>query len=251
MTAGAPRTAARQTVDPRTAAPRPRVVLASASPRRRDLLAALGLPFEVRPVDLDETPRPGEEPRAYVSRLALEKAEAGARPGELVLAADTVVVLPGEDEAAGGGAAAGGAAARPGLGGPSLLGKPSGPAEAEAMLARLAGREHLVFTGVALLEMADGAAGEGATAAARRAAAVEESRVRIAALDATDVAWYVATGEPLDKAGAYAIQGIGALFVEAVEGNYTNVVGLPLPAVYRLFTELGHDLRDFLTEPQR
>lgn len=238
MTAGAPRTAA----SPRTVAPRPRVVLASASPRRRDLLAALGLSFEVRPVGLDETPRPGEEPRAYVSRLAVEKAEAGARPGELVLAADTVVVL--EEEGAG----EGGAAARPG-GAPRLLGKPSGPAEAEAMLARLAGREHLVFTGVALLELPEHGAGQGgAAAAARRATAIEESRVRLAALDAADIAWYVATGEPLDKAGAYAIQGIGALFVEAVEGNYSNVVGLPLPAVYRLFAELGHDLRE-LIEP--
>jgi septum formation protein len=204
-------------------APRPRVVLASASPRRRDLLAALGLPFEVRPVDLDETPRPGEEPRAYVVRLAAEKAAADARPGELVLAADTVVVLEGE-----------------GGGGPELLGKPRDPAEAEAMLARLAGREHVVFTGVALLAAAaDGRGGP------RLATAVEESRVRIAALDAAEIAWYVATGEPLDKAGAYAVQGIGALFVEAIEGNYSNVVGLPLPTVRRLFAELGYDLRDF------
>jgi septum formation protein len=202
------------------------VVLASASPRRRDLLAALGLPFAVRPVDLDETPRPGEAPRDYVSRLAVEKAAADARPGELVLAADTVVVLEG------------------GGGGPQLLGKPGSPREAEAMLARLAGREHVVFTGVALLAAADGGGG-----APRRAAAVEESRVRLAPLGEAEIAWYVATGEPLDKAGAYAIQGIGALFVEAVEGNYTNVVGLPLPAVYKLFAQLGHDLRDFLTEP--
>ena len=210
---------------PAARAPRPRVVLASASPRRRELLAALGLPFAVRPVDLDETPRPGEAPRDYVSRLAAEKAAADARPGELVLAADTVVVL----EEAGGE--------------PQLLGKPGGPEEAEAMLARLAGREHVVFTGVALLAAADGVGGP------RRAAAVEESRVRLAPLGPAEIAWYVATGEPLDKAGAYAIQGIGALFVEAVEGNYTNVVGLPLPAVYRLFAELGHDLRDYLTEP--
>jgi septum formation protein len=204
-------------------APRPRVVLASASPRRRDLLAALGLPFEARPVDLDETPRPDEEPRAYVARLAAEKAAADARPGELVLAADTVVVLPGEK----------------GGGGPELLGKPRDPTEAEAMLARLAGREHVVFTGVALLAARDGRGGP------RLATAVEESRVRIAALDAAEIAWYVATGEPHDKAGAYAIQGIGALFVEAIEGNYSNVVGLPLPAVRRLFAELGYDLRDF------
>ncbi|HUO85957.1 MAG TPA: Maf family protein [Thermoanaerobaculia bacterium] len=201
--------------------PLPRVVLASASPRRRDLLAALGLTFDVRPVDLDETPRQGEEPRAYVARLAGEKAAADVRPGELVLAADTVVVLPGEP--------------------PELLGKPGGAAEAEAMLARLAGREHTVLTGVALTS---GEVGVGPPAVV-----VEESRVRIAALGPQEIAWYVATGEPLDKAGAYAIQGIGALFVEAVRGNYSNVVGLPLPAVFRLFAGAGHDLRDFLTVP--
>jgi septum formation protein len=198
--------------------PLPRVVLASASPRRRDLLAALGLTFDVRPVDLDETPLPGEDPRAYVARLAGEKAAADVRPGELVLAADTVVVLPGEP--------------------PELLGKPGGPAEAEAMLARLAGREHTVLTGVSL---AGGEAGGGPPPVV-----VEESRVRIATLGPRDIAWYVATGEPLDKAGAYAIQGIGALFVETVDGNYSNVVGLPLPAVARLFAGAGHDLRDFL-----
>jgi septum formation protein len=207
----------------------PAIVLASASPRRRELLAALGLPFAVRPVDLDETPRPGEAPRAYVARLAVEKAAAAdSHHGELVLAADTVVVLPGEGED----------------GGPALLGKPADPAEAEAMLARLAGREHVVFTGVALVGGGDGAAGGG-----RRAVAIEESRVRIAPLGPDEIAWYVATGEPLDKAGAYAIQGIGALFVEAVEGNYSNVVGLPLPAVSRLFRELGYDLTDFLALP--
>ncbi|HEX2165040.1 MAG TPA: Maf family protein [Thermoanaerobaculia bacterium] len=202
---------------------RPRVVLASASPRRRDLLAALGLPFEVRPVDLDETPRPGEEPRAYVVRLAAEKAAADARPGELVLAADTVVVLPGPDRR------------------PELLGKPADPSEAETMLARLAGRGHTVHTGVALLEGGGG----------RRAVAVDESQVEIAPLTPAEIAWYVATGEPLDKAGSYAIQGIGALFVERVSGNYTNVVGLPLPTVRRLFATLGHDLRDFLPSPER
>ncbi|HEX6203318.1 MAG TPA: Maf family protein [Thermoanaerobaculia bacterium] len=207
---------------------RPAIVLASASPRRRELLAALGLPFAVRPVDLDETPRPGEAPRAYVARLAVEKAAAAdSHAGELVLAADTVVVLPGEGED----------------GGPALLGKPADPAEAEAMLARLAGREHVVFTGVALV------GGDGAGGGGRRAVAIEESRVRIAPLGPDEIAWYVATGEPLDKAGAYAIQGIGALFVEAVEGNYSNVVGLPLPAVYQLFRELGYDLRSFLAVP--
>lgn len=188
------------------------LVLASASPRRSRLLRSLGLTFTVRPVDLDETPLPGEEPRDYVLRLAREKARARAHPGELVLAADTVVVLDG-----------------------ALLGKPADAAEAVAMLGRLAGREHTVLTGVAACE--PGAGGE--------RSAVESSRVRIAPLGEAEIRWYVGTGEPLDKAGSYAVQGLGALFVEAVYGNYTNVVGLPLPAVRRLVAELGHELLGF------
>lgn len=200
----------------------PRLVLASASPRRRELLASLGLEFTVRPVDLDETPRPGEEPSRYVLRLAREKARARAEPGELVLAADTVVVLDGE-----------------------LLGKPSGPEEARRMLGRIAGRRHTVFTGVALLERGGEAGGGGD----REATEVVASEVEIAPLTGEEIDWYVATGEPLDKAGSYAIQDRGALFVESVEGNYTNVVGLPLPAVYRLAAELGHDLRRRMSAP--
>jgi len=196
----------------------PRLVLASASPRRRELLASLGLDFTVRPVDLDETPLDGEAAPDYVLRLAREKARARAEPGELVLAADTVVVHDGE-----------------------LLGKPAGPEEARRMLARLAGRRHTVFTGVALLEA--GPAGGGGAAGDREVAEVVASDVEIAPLSAEEIDWYVATGEPLDKAGAYAIQDLGALFVDSVRGNYTNVVGLPLPAVYRLAAALGHDLR--------
>ena len=127
-----------------------------------------------------------------------------------MLGADTIVVLDGE-----------------------LLGKPRDPEHAGWMLGRIAGCEHAVFTGVALQE--DG----------RHAAAVEESRVRIAALSAAEIAWYVGTGEPLDKAGSYAVQGLGALFVESIAGNYSNVVGLPIPATRRLFGRLGYDLRDF------
>src|SRR5262245_22025141 len=192
--------------------PLPRLVLASASPRRRELLSGLGLDFEVRPVDLDETPLPGEEPRPYVLRLAREKAAARAAPGELVLAADTIVVLDGE-----------------------LLGKPRDPEDARRMLAKIAGREHTVFTGIALEEPGDGGDGGDGRDAGRRAAAIEESRVRMASLSAAEIGWYVGTGEPLDKAGSYAVQGLGALLVEAVSGNYTNVVGLPLPATRRLF----------------
>jgi septum formation protein len=194
----------------------PALVLASASPRRRELLGGLGLAFTVRPVDLDETPLPGEEPRAYVLRLSREKAAARTEPGELVLAADTIVVLDGD-----------------------LLGKPRDEQDARRMLGRIAGREHTVLTGVALREM--GHAGRDL----RQAAVVETSRVRMAAMSPEQIAWYVTTGEPLDKAGSYAVQGLGALFVEEVFGNYTNVVGLPLPATYRLFAELGYDLRSF------
>ncbi len=187
----------------------PRLVLASASPRRRELLAALGLAPAVRPAAVDETPLAGEPAADCVLRLARAKAEAAANPGELVLAADTLVVLDGE-----------------------ILGKPAGADEAAAMLARLAGRDHLVLTGVAVRD-----ADAGATAGA-----VESTRVTLGSLDAPRISAYVATGEPLDKAGAYAIQGLGALFVERIDGNYSNVVGLPLPLTRRLFAELGFDL---------
>jgi septum formation protein len=194
----------------------PALVLASASPRRRELLSGLGVAFTVRPVDLDESPRPGELPHAYVLRLAREKAAARVEAGELVLAADTIVVVDGQ-----------------------LLGKPRDEADARRMLGTIAGREHTVLTGVALHEKGKGEGEDG------RAATVESSRVRMAAMSAAEIAWYAATGEPLDKAGSYAVQGLGALFVEEVFGNYTNVVGLPLPATFRLFAELGYDLRAF------
>lgn len=192
--------------------PLPSLILASSSPRRRELLGSLGLRFTVRAVDLDESPLSGESPAETVLRLAIAKAAARADPGELVLAADTLVVIEGE-----------------------LLGKPKDPADARRMLGRIAGREHTVLTAVALEEPGRG----------RRTAAVASSRVRMAALSSEEIDWYVETGEPLDKAGSYAIQDLGALFVEEVAGNYTNVVGLPLPLTYRLFRELGYDLRDF------
>lgn len=163
-------------------------------------------------MDLDETPGAGEPPEETVLRLAREKAAAQAAPGELVLAADTVVVIDGE-----------------------LLGKPRDPEDARRMLARIAGREHTVLTGVALEEPGRN----------RRTSALESSRVRMTALTHEEIEWYVATGEPLDKAGSYAIQGLGALLVEEVHGNYTNVVGLPLPLTRRLFRELGWELLDF------
>jgi septum formation protein len=190
----------------------PALILASGSPRRRDLLEGLGLAFRVRPVDLDEAPLEGEDPSGYVTRLAAAKARARVGADEVTLAADTIVVLDSE-----------------------LLGKPRHPAEAREMLGRLAGREHQVLTGVAVY---DGASEE-------LAVGVDASKVGIAALTDEEIAWYVATGEPLDKAGSYAIQDLGALFVERVEGNYTNVVGLPLPLTYRLFGQLGYNLLSF------
>jgi septum formation protein len=192
--------------------PLPSLVLASSSPRRRELLAALGLRFTVRAVDLDETPLEGEDPRDTVLRLARAKAAATAHPGELVLAADTDVVIDG-----------------------GLLGKPRDPEDARRMLGRIAGREHTVLTGVALEEPGRD----------RRASDLASSSVRMASLSPAEIDWYVATGEPLDKAGSYAVQGLGALFVEEVHGNYTNVVGLPLPLVRRLLREMGYDLREF------
>jgi septum formation protein len=184
-------------------------VLASASPRRRELLAGLGLAFTVRAADVDESALAGEAPAAYVRRLAAVKARARAEAGELVLGADTTVVVDGE-----------------------MLGKPRDAADARRMLASIAGREHTVLSGVALYEAASG----------REESLVETTGVRMSGLSRREIAWYAATGEPLDKAGAYAVQGLGALFVEAVHGSYTNVVGLPLPATRRLFGALGYDL---------
>jgi septum formation protein len=200
-----------------------RIVLASASPRRRELLTAIGLGFEVRPATIDESPLAGETPRAHVERVALGKARAVGAAGELVLAADTVVVIDG-----------------------AILGKPRDTADARRMLGLLQGREHRVLTAVVLREVAAGAAVAGRGAPSdREAFAVEESTVRLRPLGAGEIAWYVATGEPADKAGSYALQGIGGLFVTAVTGSSSNVIGLPLHVVWELFERLGRDLRDF------
>ena len=192
----------------------PSLVLASASPRRSALLGELDLVFTVRPPQTDESPLPYERPPDLVARLAAEKARATIHPGEIVLAADTIVVIDNE-----------------------ILGKPSGPAEARSMLARLSGRDHEVYTGVALTD--------GAGEQSRIATRVERTQVRMRSMSSAEIAAYVAGGEPMDKAGAYAIQGWGAVYVEAITGNYTNVVGLPIPAVEACFRELGFDLGSF------
>ena len=197
---------------------RPVLVLASASPRRADLLAGLGVAFERRPADVDESHRDDETPSDYVQRLAETKAFAvPAANSELVLAADTVVLVDGK-----------------------LLGKPTHREDAAAMLSSLAGRDHVVLTGVCLRD----------ASADRSASEVDQTRVSMSPLSAAEIAWYVATGEPDDKAGSYAMQGLGALFVERIQGNASNVIGLPLPVVYRLFLRLGHDLKALCAAPK-
>jgi septum formation protein len=177
------------------------IVLASASPRRASLLQAIGLEFTVSPSDVDETALDGEAPGPMAERLARAKVTAvpPLPSPSLVIAADTVVVVDG-----------------------TLFGKPRDDADARRMLRMLSGRTHEVITAIAL-----------------RARPEEEiacesvtSRVTFAPLSEDEIAWYIATGEGADKAGAYALQGIGALFVTSVEGSYTNVIGLPLDRIY-------------------
>lgn len=190
----------------------PPLVLASGSPRRRELLARLRLRFEVDPPRREEGRRsPGEDPDAYAARISASKAAevAERRPDALVIAADTIVVL--EDE---------------------VLGKPADPAEARAMLARLSGREHAVHTGVTVLAP-DGAGASG----------TEVTRVRFRALQCEEIDAYVTTGEALDKAGAYGIQEYGATFVEGVSGCYFNVMGLPVVRLLALLDEVGWTYR--------
>jgi len=178
-----------------------RVVLASASPRRAELLQAAGIQFEVLPAHVDETPRPGEAPAIYVRRIAEAKATAVASRtnGRIVLAADTTVVV--DDE---------------------ILGKPESDDDAKRMLRLLSGRAHEVVTGVTL--MSNGAS----------STRVESTTVAFAPLTDEEIAWYVDTGEPRDKAGAYAIQGYASRFVTRINGSYSNVVGLPISLVYEL-----------------
>jgi septum formation protein len=181
------------------------LVLASASPRRAELLRAAGFEFVVRTADIDESRRAGESPREYVLRLAVEKARAVEhRADEVVLAADTTVVVDG-----------------------SILGKPVDEADARRMLRQLAGRAHDVLTGVCV--------SHGETVDAR----ADETRVSLLPMSEAEIGWYVGSGEPMDKAGAYGIQGRMSRFVSRIEGSYANVVGLPVALVHEMLVRVG------------
>jgi septum formation protein len=176
-----------------------RLILASASPRRAELLRAAGYEFEIVVADVDERVRDGEPPAEYVRRLAAEKSSAVMAADAIILGADTTVVVDGE-----------------------ILGKPRDDDEAAAMLRRLAGRHHEVLTGVSIRQ------------GAHEVGRVESTAVWFSVLTKEDIAWYVASGEGRDKAGAYAIQGLASRFIPRIEGSYANVVGLPVAVVAEL-----------------
>lgn len=186
-----------------------RLILASGSPRRAALLESLGLSFGVAVPDVDESRFPEEEPDHYVERVARLKVAAVDGSDAVVLAADTTVVHEGK-----------------------VLGKPAHPAEARRMLRHLSGDVHAVYTGVAV--SSDGVV----------SSVVDRSLVRMSELTDHEIDRYVATGEPLDKAGAYALQGLGGMFVEAVDGSPSNVIGLPLHVAVRLLRAHGIDPLD-------
>ena len=191
------------------------IVLASSSPRRKQLLELLGLRFDVAPADIDETWRNGEAPAVHAERLAREKAATVARPEALVVGADTIVVIGGE-----------------------ILGKPRDAGEARAMLRRLSGRDHEVFTAVA------------ATWRGKMSSGTNRTAVHVRPLDDGTIAAYVATGEPLDKAGAYGIQGYGAVLVERIDGDYFTVMGLGLGLFVDLLGPLGLEYRFASVRPR-
>ena len=185
---------------------RPRVILASASPRRRELLRLVGIEHEVRPADIDERYLPHETPPAHAERLAREKASAIDEDGAVTIGSDTIVVVDGD-----------------------VLGKPRDRAHAHEMLKRLSGRSHVVMTGVAVRWQG------------RVASGLEQVGVTFRALDDEEIERYIDTGEPMDKAGAYGIQGFGATIVERVDGDYFAVMGLALNRLVGLCRSLGLD----------
>jgi septum formation protein len=187
------------------------LILASASPRRRDLLALLGIPFRVQPADIDEVPPDGHSPEEIARTLAREKALAVARRQRsgIVIGADTIVVLAGE-----------------------ILGKPQDTQDALAMLRRLNGHEHQVVTGIAVLDVVDGRVVQEQCDAVR-------TRVWFRQVSEEHLRRYVGTGEPMDKAGAYGAQGYGSTLIERIEGCYFNVVGLPVSRLCAMLEEWG------------
>ncbi len=184
------------------------LILASASPRRAELLASAGFTFTVQTAEVDETPHPGEAPQTYVVRVARAKAQAIAarcrKSGSVVLGADTTVVVDGE-----------------------ILGKPEGREDAIRMLKSLSGRVHEVLTGLTVV------------AGSREESEVVTTRVRLLPITPDEITWYVETGEPDGKAGAYAIQGKAARFVDWIEGSWSNVVGLPVATVYQMLKKVS------------
>ena len=190
-----------------------RIILASESPRRRELLKLMGLEYEIITSNVEEAPPKHAAVADYVMALGLQKAQAVAamHPNDCVIGADTVVYLDGD-----------------------ILGKPHTPENAKKYLSRMQGRRHTVYTGLAVITrgVPD--------------VRVATTDVTFAPMSAAEIDWYVATGEPLDKAGAYGVQGPGGVFVERVEGNYFNVIGLPLPLLYRMLRDAG-----VLTEDHR
>jgi septum formation protein len=193
------------------------LVLASASPRRQELLRNAGLAFVVQPADIDERPLPGESPQAYCMRLAREKALTvfQSRPHDHVLGADTIVVV-----------------------GTQILGKPRDREDAFRMLRLLSGRSHTVSTGVCLV-----APGEVPIADPNVETSSESTLVTMTNPSEAEIRDYIATGEPMDKAGAYAIQGLASRWIPRIEGDYSNVVGLPLALVYSMLKNAGVEMR--------
>jgi septum formation protein len=197
-----------------------RLILASASPRRRELLAAAGIAFTAQSTDIPEIPNPGEEPRSFAERLAREKASviAAGNPNDAVLGADTIVVVDG-----------------------LILGKPVDVPDAERMLRLLSGRTHEVITAVCVIAPKQASENKNflkdTGAPANPDVRSESTQVTFAPLNEPEIAYYVSTGEPMDKAGAYGIQGIASRWIPRVEGDYSNVVGLPIALVYRMLRE--------------
>lgn len=187
----------------------PTIVLASASPRRSELLRAAGIEFTIRVADVDESLLHNEAPHDYVARLSHTKARAVAQPDEIVLGADTTVVI-----------------------GDEIAGKPVNIDDARRMLRLLSGNWHKVLTGVSLIRNNE------------IQTEVATTRVKFAPMREAEIEWYAASGEPDDKAGAYAIQGLAARFIERIEGSYSNVVGLPIDTVYRMLHDFGFAILD-------